>query len=329
MATGIAHNQKEYRASINLNCYTIRFRPKGVKSGLLTYSEVFKNVSFKELMQQFIKTIDLGHYMTADTERIISLEKNLKLTNHIYSGVIKKGHSGHETYIEEVKHKNNKPVTVGTVHAHQYNSSPFYFLLSLPDPEKEYIVFMAQSYKQFGFKEVFEEAFKKFFYENYDLDNNLMCEFGTLSIASLFKKYVSEGRIRKLRLRKHGLTSELEDVVKDSKADINDYDVELSIIAKRSKKNFLDYLKGLDLENTSFVELFKINSFEYDEAIVDVSAAGRKRVLNFSDPDSFVASYDVTNKIEINKTTKHPNFDKLDAEANDILLNEVIPNLKQ
>lgn len=310
--------------SINLNCYTIRFRKKFEKEGYLSVSDVFSSKGFQQIMKGFIKTIDVNCYRNEAKDRIMSLEKTMVLKDHIFTGTIRKGHSGHESYIEELN--GNKAVQVGVVKTNQFNTSPFFFLVSLPQPGSDYFIFMAQSYRQFGFKEVFEEAFKVFLKNA--VGEGIVCEFNTLAVASLFQKYVDNGNIRKLRLRKYGLIQQVEDVVRDKDYERNDYEVELSIKANRSKKNFLDYLRGLDLEETSFIELFDVDGFEFDEAFVDISIGNRKRVLNFTDPSKFAASFDVTREVPLNRNTKHPNFDKLNHEAQSILINEVIPYLR-
>jgi hypothetical protein len=315
---------KSEKISINLNCYTIRFRKKGDKSTFYNYNEVFPQTAFEQLIQGFIKTIDTSCYKNNALDRIMSLQEILTFNSSNVSGVLRKGHSSHESYIEELN--NNKPVTVNTIRADQYNSSPFYFSLTLPNPVGKVIIFIAQSYKQYGFKEVFEEAFVAFFKSMYG--DEFICEFGSLSIASLFKKYVNDGSIRKLRLRKYGLIPQVEGIVQDQNYDIKDYEIEMSIKAKRKKTDFLSHFRNMDFGQTSFVELFKVDNFIYDEALVEITSGGRKRVLNFSDPSSFAASYDVTKQAAINKSTKHPDFNALDKEAIQILHQEVIPHIE-
>lgn len=315
---------KKQDISINLNCYIIRFRKKNDTDNFIPIKEVFGSKTFKEIVQEFVKTIDIKTFVNETEDRILYLEKGLTLTSSIYSGIVRKGYSGQETYVDELK--SNKANTVGKIKTDQYNSTPFYFNLALPTENSKCFLFVAQSYKQYGFKELFEEAFKKFFKDKYS--NDFICEIGTLSIASLFEKYIKEGNIRKLRFKKHMLTKNLENLLgdKDDK-DNSNYEMELSILAK--KQGFLGIKKSISFEDSSFIETFHIDGFEYDEAFADVSFGGRKRVLNITKPGNFSASYDVTEKAAIDKNTKHPNFEKLDKEAINIIKDEIIPNIKQ
>lgn len=309
------------KVSINLNCYTIRFREK-TKQEYLDLQSVFGK-DFKTVMQEFIKGIDKQCFKNKTSDRILKLERTLSIDSNTYTAIVSKGHNGQETYIEEVK--GNKTTRVGTVKSDQFNTSPFFLLLSQPKDHQDMIIFLAQSYKQYGYKEVFEDAFKDFCKKHV---SGITCDFGTLSVGSLFKKYITEGSIRKLRLRKHGLTPEVEDVVKDKKYKPEDYEIEMSIKATRNKKNFLGHLKNINLEKTTFAELFPIEGFEYEEALVEISAGNRKRILNFSDPSKFAASFEVTDRVPINSNTKHPEFDKLKKEATLILKEEIIPYLQ-
>lgn len=313
--------KKENTISINLNCYTIRFRKKKIKDEFLKVNEVITD--FEESIRNFIKTIDTETYVNELGDRILYLEKTLLFKNTLYTGILRKGHSGQESNVDEVK--NFKVNTVNKIGKDQYNSIPFYFLLSHPTPESKHLIFLAQSYKQYGFKEIFELAFKEFI-NKYISNEEIICEIGTLSIAKLFDKYVNDGNIRKLRFVKHELTKNLENILSDEeKKDLKNFEMEMTVKAK--KKGFLGIKKNISFENTSFVEFFKIDGFDYDEAYADLSIGGRQRRLNISKPSDFSASYDVTGKVSINNDTNHPDFKLLNEEAINILNTEIIPNL--
>jgi len=329
--------EKEFnRISINLNCYTIRFRKKRDTKNYLTIKEAFFNKDFKSIATEFIKSIDLQHYVSKLEERILYLSETLTfksynpkntsttaINQNIYSGVLKKGHNGHETYIDEFDKKKGKANTVNTVKRDQYNTIPFYFLLCCPDEDSTSLILLAQSYKQYGFKEVFEDAFIEHYKAKYSDD--ILVEMGTLSVASLFESYINQGSIRKLRFKKHTITPNIENAIGETGDASKNYEMEISIKAK--KKGFLGVKQRISAENTSFLEVFKIDGFDYNEAYADVSVGGRKRVLNISDPSQFSASFDVTAKSNINKITNHPDFYKLDQESIAILLQEILPNI--
>lgn len=308
--------------SINLNCYTIRFRKKNNKENFLTFSEVFSSQSFTDIIQEFVKTIDANVFVNGSNDRILYLDRGLTVNQSIFSGILRKGNCGHETNVDELEA--HKVKTVNRITANQYNSTPFYFNLTLPSPNSNYLLLIAQTYKQYGFKELFEEAFQKFFNQHHS--NNILMEFGTLSIASLFEKYCKEGYIKKIRFKKHTLTTNLENLFRvTGDKEKSNFEMEISVSVK--KRGVLSILNNISWENTSFIEKFPIEGYEYDEVFADISFGGRKRVLNITKPDNFSASYDVTEKATIDSLTKLPDFLMLDKEAKQIIHDEIIPNI--
>lgn len=317
----MAENNRD-EISINLNCYLIRFRKRNNKEVYYKVNEAFLGKAFTKIVNGFVKFLDTSAHKTLNGDRIIYLQDSLTVKKTYYSGIIKKGYSGQETTIDELDA--NKAKTVGTIRTNQYNSSPFYFLLAQPDTNSKYVIFLSQSYKQFGFKEMFEDAFKEFYKSK--VTEEFVCEFSTLSIASLFDKYINEGDIRKVRFRKHGLNQNIENLL-SNRENGEDFDVELSIKAR--KNGFMGIKDNISAKESSFIETIKIENFDYDQVFADISYGGRKRVLNITRPEDFSASFDLTDKCDINAATKHPDFEKLDKEAISLLKEEIIPNIDQ
>ena len=130
------NDRQKKNISINLNCYTIRFRRKRERSEdgerkYLSIPEVFGKESFSEIIQKFIYLLDTSSFINSDKNRLMYLVNMLDMQTLACSGIVRKGYSGHETYIDEV-HK-DKAKTVGTVTINQFNSMPFYFLLAQPE----------------------------------------------------------------------------------------------------------------------------------------------------------------------------------------------------
>lgn len=318
--------KKDKDISIGLNCYTIRFRKLRDKDNYIPIKEAFSGKDFLTLSQAFVKTIDTKAFLNDVQNRILYLEKLLSANSSTITGIIRKGHNGQETYVDELKGAKANPIS--TIKKDQFNSIPFFFLLSQPEEGGNIMIFLAQSYRQYGFKEVFEEAFKAFAKENCP---EILCEINTLSVPSLFNKLLDQGSIKKIRFKKHSLPKNLENILDSDKDEIDpeNYEVEMSIRAR--KKGFMGIkhrLKSLDEQNTSFMEIIQIDNFEYDEAMADVTVSGRKRTLNMTRPSDFGASYDITSKSGVSKDTNHPDFSKVESEALNILNNDIVPNIK-
>lgn len=307
--------------SICLNCYVIRFKEKR-KRDMKLFKEVFGTTELNEMMQRFVKEIDTSKvFKNKRKDRILYLDKTLDAssTEGTYAGIIKKGHNGTQTDIDELVGSEIK--NIGTVSKDHYNCLPYFFMLYLDKKKPDCIIFLAQSYRQYGFKEVFEEAFKEFASKE-SPDSTII--FNTLSLASLFNQYITDGKINKIRFIKHGLMKGVENVLKGDKFEEKDYEIEMSI---KSKNGFLGVKKSLKYDNSSFIEQVQIDSFEFDEAYADVFVAGKKRIMNVTRPSNFSAAFDITGDVRIDKNTNLPNFDDVLKQAKDVLKNDLIPYL--
>ncbi|ACU60974.1 hypothetical protein [Chitinophaga pinensis] len=307
--------------AICLNCYKIKFteKNKGLSKDI---TSVFGHVDIVKIMQSLVKDMDLKKvFKNKKKDRIIYFKDTLlaSASENVFAGVLMKGHNGPQTSIDELAGSEVK--TVGTVSKDQYHCLPYFFLFYVNKKHPTDILFLAQSYRQFGFKEVFEESFRAFVEKRSNLTTT---HFNPLSVASLFEKYVKEGKINKIRFIKYGLQKSVESVIQGDRHIKEDYEMELSI---KSKKGFLGIKQHLKYDDASFIEQVQIDGFEYNEAYVDVIIAQRKRVLNVSKPTEFSAAYDITHDVHINKDTKLPDFNDILLQAKDILNNDLIPNL--
>ena len=311
--------------SICLNCYKIKFKERfKPDNDLLSVVDVFGTDILFTIYQSFIKAIDTKNvFKTKTQDRVLYIKETLQGSIHssIIAGTVMKGHNGPETNIDEFVKGAAK--TVSKVTIDQFHTHPYFFLLYLNKQKPKELIFIAQSYRQFGFKEIFEEAFKTF--TESQSNKKLTIQFNPLSVASLFEKYIENGRLNKLRFVKHQLAKNAESILFGDKYDKdNNYEMELSI---KSQKGFAGVKKAIKYHDASFIEQVKIEGFEFEEAYADVIVAGRKRVLNITKPSEFSAAYDITQDISIDVKTKLPNFLDVLKQAVDILNNDLIPNI--
>jgi hypothetical protein len=306
--------------AVVLNCYKIKFEEKR-KGRHLTIKEAFGTEDFITLCQEFVKKFDKTFFRNKKQDRIIYLKEILKAseTTNVFSGIVMKGHNGPETLIDELV--KNEVKTVSRVTKDQFHCLPYFFLLYMNNKNPSSIIFIAQSYRQFGFKEVFEEVFRSFVKDNSIIENKI--EFNTLSIATLFEKHINDGKLYKLRFIKHGLSKNAEGILMGDKIeDKNNYEMEISI---KSNKGFFGIKPKLKYDDASFIEQIQLENFNFEEVYADIIIGGRKRAINVSKPKEFAAAYDITNEVTIDPSTKLPNFEEVLKEAEDILNNDLIP----
>lgn len=311
--------KKKESIAICLNCYKIRFTEKN-KGTDKSVVDVFGTNELKPIITEFIKSVDVKKvFKNKDQDRILYLKDTLKLSDkeNIYVAIIMKGHNGPQTSIDELAGSQVK--TVGTVSKDQYHCLPYLLLIYLNKEKPKDLLFLAQSYRQYGFKEVFEESFREF--TNTKSDSTTV-KFNSLSVASLFEKQVKDGFVKSIRFVKHGLEKNAENIVKGDNMSKDLYEMELSI---KAKKGFWTIKEKLKYDDASFIEQVKIDGFEFNEAYADIVVAGRKRIMNVTKPTEFSAAYDITDKVKIDKNTKLPDFKEIMDEALDILKNDLIP----
>jgi hypothetical protein len=312
---------KKNSISICLNCYKIRFSKKNTQKEK-DVSSVFGSSDVVKIAQRYIKLIDLKKvFKTEDESRILYLNKTLGAdeTKNFYAGIIMKGHNGPQTNIDELVGSEVK--TVGTVLKDQYHCLPYVFVLYINPSKPKDIIFIAQSYRQYGFKEIFEESFKAYVSGE---SSDTSVKFNSLSIAAVFERNIEEGLIKGLRFVKHGLHQNAESVIQDDRNPQSDYSMEMSI---KSKSGFFGIKKDIKYDDASFIEQIKIDGFEYDEALAEIIIAGRKRIINITKPLEFSTTYDITHEVEIDANTKLPNFDDVLEQTLQILENDLIPYL--
>jgi hypothetical protein len=311
--------KKRRRASdtLNLNCYTIRFHEKG-NAERKTLDEVFDGKDFPAIMKRFNTFLRKTVYTNDSRDRLLYLHEVVVKTDEVFAAILKKGHNGQETDIDELEE--GIPTTVSSVKADQFNCMYFYFMIAKPPQAKDKLFFVSQSQGKFGFKDVFAEYFKKFMEIN--LDGKYTSEINPLTVPSLFAKYLKDGDVRKLRFIKHSLTENAENILgerDDPNAD--SYEITTSIKAKR--KGFTG-IKDADFENSSFVEIYSDLGIDFDDVYAEVSIGGRMRTLPLTKPDSFCASFDITDEVPLQPDTKKPDFEVLHEVAIDILENEIL-----
>ena len=150
--------------SICINCYKITFKEKGKKKerNSKKIENVFGSTSIKPIMERFIKFIDSKKvFRNEKNNRILYLKRNLELNekDNFWGGIIMKGHNGPETTIDEII--KNEVKKVSSISSEQFHCLPYISMLYF-NTKKNEILFLAQSYRQFGFKDIFEQCFKAF-----------------------------------------------------------------------------------------------------------------------------------------------------------------------
>jgi hypothetical protein len=321
---------QEKNASVNLNIYVIRFKGKGTSDKeLLKVNDVLGDKTFDQKMQDLIRYFD-APYISSGNERILYFHKlDPDYKNNTLYGLMRKGISSEERYVEEVKMVRRKRIAsqVATISAEQYTSSHFFFTLCQPEQNAKGILLIAQSFKQYGFKEVFEESFKDYVSK---INPDVRCFITQLSIPALYDKIIDESIIKKLTFKRHGLSPEFEDSFISKAAEPGEeFEVSFSVQAKKAGFiGFKNTLKTFRDTDTTFMEVFPLEKFEYQDLSAEVFLGGKRRVLNMTRPQDLGTYYDITADIEFDDKTKHPVYEDIKGQAKAIMNDDILPNVK-
>lgn len=320
----------QQNASVNLNIYVIRFKTKNASDNdLLKVNDVLGDKTFEQKMQDLVRHFDTP-YISGGNERILYFHRlDPEYKNNMLHGLMRKGISSEERYVEEVKKvgRIRKATQIATISTNQYTSSHFFFSLCQPKKDDKGILFIAQSFKQYGFKEIFEESFKDYISK---INPDVRCFITQLSIPALYDKIIDESTIKKLTFKRHGLSPEFEDsFITESAEPGEEFEVSLSVQAKKSGfMGFKNTLKTFKDKDTTFMEVFPLEKFEYDDLSAEVFLGGKKRVLNMNRPQDLGTYYDITDEIEFDENTKHPVYDSIKKQAKAIINDDILPNVK-
>lgn len=312
--------------SINLKCYTVRIRKKREKDKFLNLNNnLFENKDFYTVVQEFIKHIETEPFVnsTQDKKLYFVGEIGLDSTQRIITGTLKKGWSGKESDIVSINDNTNK-VIFKQLREHA-STNPFYFMLAMPE-KVSFGILIVQSFKYFGMKEILEDALKRFFAKNY---KEFVCEIFSLANPALFDKMLDNGGVKQITLKQHAIAKNIEDQL-DQGVDPKNVEIEVVIKAKK-RDGFLDInnkIKSFKKNNTSFLELIKIDGFKHDMITADVVLNRNRRKLDMLNPDDFGSFYDVTDQVETDSQTGHPIYTSINKIARDIYLNDILPTLK-
>lgn len=217
----MAISKQHSSISINLNCYVIRFKQKNTPhSAIIKVNDALGNSSFEQKMQRMISFFDSAFQNKLEDRVLYIHHLDPDYKNNVLNGLFRKGTNGQESYVDQLNKngKQKKISTVATIDINKYNSTHFFFSICQPSEESEGLLFLAQSYKQFGFKELFEEAFNEFL----KIENSgVVCYITQLSVPSLFDQLLDTGSVTNLIFRRHGLSKEFENSFSNEDKKIN------------------------------------------------------------------------------------------------------------
>jgi hypothetical protein len=295
-------------ARISLGAYSLRV--KDSSGEFVNVDEVTSELDLLEILKEYLKNLKKQFSHDSREKKLLRV---LQLTarNRILNGLIETGEYGFESNLYDlgrkaVSHKRN---------IQEAEMLPFYFLVEIPK-DSDHGIILLQRFKQYGMRRILMESLRAHFSVNYP---DLKIYVAPLIPGSMVKRYLTEGRITKVRFVSHTITSDIADAYDSGTGRQEGGQLELVLRAKRDGwlplrgrlRAFLDKKRKL----SNFVEL---EDFKYDDVKIEVELNRNRRTVDLSNLQKIRAYIDVSDQIKI-MPNGHPSFESIDYVAKELL----------
>jgi hypothetical protein len=301
---------------INLEVYTFQVRNKGDKDFFYTLDNFLENediIPFFKEFTNFYSKMKISEIQ----QKSIQFTNEVRITSNqrIISGILESGDYGVESKITD---KEGTPKYIKK--ADELDVKPFYYLIWVPSGSNIGII-ITQRLGVFGIHGIFTSHLAGFFKERYP---DLMLDFNAYVSKEIARKFIEEGGIREIILKRFSLPPDISD-----KFDLNFEtskikSIELRIIAEN--KTFFGIndraKKFLDDENArlfTFKELEEIGFDGNHRELVKIKLGKNTRTIDLSQTSQLRPYFDVDSEID-KEPNGHPIFDSIDKIARDLVV---------
>lgn len=299
---------------IKLEVYTIAIREKRGKVALLL-SDVLGD-DFLSFVKGYIESFNEFSLIEESKRSIQYVASSVKFNSgdRTISGIIESGDYGFSSKLVNWKTKKQ----TGKKSQDDLDIKPFYFLLWLPKDKNKGVVIL-QRIGIHGINGIFIKDFRKYFNDKF---GNLIIDFSPVITKSLAKKFVEEGAIKTIILRRYDLPANLED-----KFGLSNHrgvaSLEIRVVAK--SRRFLPFneriKKFINNKNAELFDLPGLSGLGIDgnhESSAVIKLGNSLRTIDLSETGEIRPYFDVTEDVEI-QTDGHPKFDSIDEVAKKLL----------
>lgn len=293
-------NTKEEKqmASIGINIYAFSICGQGGTQLVLNNISNGKDVIslFEEYINQHLNSYEDDQsreqiYKFVDYDVVQEYDdQGSKYLKYLY-GRIKTGNYGIET---EIVNKTTSVIT-HTQNENEAGVKPFDFLIILPEDDCMETIIILQTVSRYGIKGVLEKGFQSYLKSNYGIE---YIHFGSIYPREFIEKYIKDGYLKKLRLLKYGLPSDIAE----------QYGV-TSGFRKAKKETIISNKNGFDL---SLIDKIKecvrgkigysdvvVVDEEYDDIKLEFSLGGRPKSFSLKNLDRVVVAQDISSIVHV------------------------------
>lgn len=300
--------------------YTIRLRDRLNDKDVLPGNAKNWGSDLLKILDEYLESIiPVLPLDPSDREKKVIRRQSHTLEARTIQGILTAGEYGYEASLVDVEED-----TIS--YTRQMNDAeliPYYFLFRLPTNTLTGIAIF-QKFGNLGVKDLFFKDFNELLRSRFGGQFSL--EMDALIPTDLVRRYL-DNRIVKIRLIRYGYPREISDVNID---DIPEEEIgESEFILKAKKKGsipekILSTLRSgvetfLGSSDAPVGSILAISNFQADNVKVEVRIGKSYRTINLSNVDRLKFSEDITEKVKIDHTSGHPEFDSIDELAKTFL----------
>jgi len=301
-------------ASITLSAYEIKVHLRGDQENSQDLSDFAQG---NDLLDFFINFIGGWTHSSSTDSDLIDNEKIQKLIRlkpdsliplgREFSGILESGDYGYEAPIID----KNSGQRVHLKELDQAEMIPFFFQIHIPRNGRSGIL-IVQRFKQHGIFGLLRNILKSEFRNNFQ---QYVLDISPLVSDEIVDDFIRNGRLNRITFKRLELTPDIINQADSGSANSieNVGRIEYSIIANRGRSlPFLSRIRNAVRQGDVALDgLYNINGFDYNSISVSVKLNGHTRTLDLSSLNNIGAFFDISNEVEINEETGHPEEDSI------------------
>jgi hypothetical protein len=299
--------------SIQLELYTIGVREKRAQA-FFPLEQLAETEDFLSFFKGFVETLDEDMLDDEEQKRSLQVTQTRLTSNErMISGIFESGDYGLESRI--VDRKTRKETYKKTVD--DVDIKPFYFLLYMPKESGKGLLVLQRT-GNYGINTVVRKHLNKFFAERF---GDLKMEINQYLSKDLAEKFIGQGDIQEISLKKYELPPDLIDKLGLTSSTADILSVELRIVARRQHKLHLNnkVKKFVKNPNTNFFDIPEVKKLGFDGAAdqktsIKARYGTKTRTIDLGDTMQIRPYYDIDAEVD-KDAGGHPVFASIDGLA--------------
>lgn len=302
---------------VKLETYTLRIR-KAREKEYLKLGDLNNNQDFFELVKNYFKSHKNAFIVLDRLNKSLKIESkylNFSQNDRTICGILSCGEYGLQSDIINIRTRDHK-YTKETIDS---DIKPYYLLIFIPDTYDKGLLILQRT-GIFGIHGILKNHFEQYFKKSY---SDLMIEFSPLILKDLARKFIEDGFIKELTLRRYNLPSDVIDKLGLHEHSERIMSLELKLVAKR--RSSLPYnnrvKKFIDNPNAVLFDIPEFSNLGFDgghKTSIRTRLGNNVRTIDLAETGLIRPYYDIDQEVS-KESTGHPIFESINSITKDLL----------